>query len=194
MTYTDSAISSSESPSEESVSDDDDSTSDDEPMLPGTPGPCVAPSTAALQSSFPPDPALVSFPSFYSNAATFEGGGWSMSKTVPLHWENADSWTPTSPMAEHRLHHTATYLGEDGRDNRTKVLVAGGGRGPMLFPLASKSTELFDPLDADAPNLLGGSSPDGFAKAALERPSRQGDGSDDVLDSDAIGRVHSDVA
>jgi hypothetical protein len=94
----------------------------------------------------PAVPTLVGFAPFYSNAATFEGGAWSLSKTVPLWFENPNSWTPASAMSIPRLYHTATYLGADGHDGRIRILIAGGGGGTVTVPIAAKSTEIFDPL------------------------------------------------
>ncbi len=94
----------------------------------------------------PAIPSWVTLPPFYSNAVTFEGGAWSSSKTVPLYFENPNSWTPVSPMATQRFYHTATNLGADGKDDRIKVFVAGGGGGTVTIPTATSSTEIFDPL------------------------------------------------
>jgi len=96
--------------------------------------------------ALPNIPSWVSLAPFYSNVVTFEGGQWSMSKTVPLWFENPNSWTPVSPMSQSRMYHTATNLGSDGYDNRIKIFVAGGGDGPVSQPVATSATELFDPL------------------------------------------------
>jgi len=96
--------------------------------------------------ALPNIPSWVSLAPFYSNVVTFEGGQWSMSKTVPLWFENPNSWSAVSPMSEGRMYHTATNLGADGYDNRIKVLVAGGGPGTTSVPQATDTTELFDPL------------------------------------------------
>src|SRR6185295_2056461 len=68
------------------------------------------------------------------------------SKTVPLWFENENSWTPVSSMGTARMYHTATQLGADGKDNRIKVLIAGGGGGTVTIPTATNTTEIFDPL------------------------------------------------
>jgi hypothetical protein len=105
----------------------------------------------------PAIPSWVSLPPFYSNAATFEAGQWSSSKTVPLWFENKNSWTPVAPMASKRLYHTATNLGADGKADRIKVLIAGGGGGTVTEPTATDTTEIFDPLSrtsAAGPTLL----------------------------------------
>ena len=94
----------------------------------------------------PAIPSWVTLSPFYSNVATFEGGQWSLSKTVPLWFENPNSWTPVSPMSMGRMYHTATNLGADGYDNRIKIFVAGGGDGTVSLPTATATTELFDPL------------------------------------------------
>ncbi len=94
----------------------------------------------------PAIPGWVGLPPFYSNAVTFEGGQWSSSKTVPLWFENENSWTPVSSMGTARMYHTATELGQDGKDNRIKVLIAGGGAGTVTVPTATRTTEIFDPL------------------------------------------------
>jgi hypothetical protein len=99
-----------------------------------------------FQLGLPAIPTWVSNPPFFSNVATFEGGQWSISKTVPLWFENPNSWTPVSAMATPRLYHTATYLGADGRDDRIRILIAGGGGGTVTVPIATTSTEIFDPL------------------------------------------------
>jgi hypothetical protein len=44
------------------------------------------------------------------------------------------------------MYHTATNLGADGKDDRIKILVAGGGAGPVALPTATATTEIFDPL------------------------------------------------
>ncbi len=94
----------------------------------------------------PAVPSWVSLPPFYANALTFEGGAWSISKTVPRWFENPDSWTPVSSLGTARMYHTATNLGADGKDDRIKVFVAGGGGGTVTVPSATNTTELFDPL------------------------------------------------
>jgi hypothetical protein len=94
----------------------------------------------------PAIPEWVGLPPFYSNVVTFEGGQWSSSKTVPLWFENENSWTPVSVMGTPRMYHTATQLGADGKDNRIKVFVAGGGGGTVTIPTATNTTEIFDPL------------------------------------------------
>ncbi len=94
----------------------------------------------------PAIPSWVTLPPFYSNAVTFEGGAWSSSKTVPLYFENPDSWTPVSSMGTARMYHTATNLGANGRDDRIKIFVAGGGGGTVTVPTATNTTEIFDPL------------------------------------------------
>ncbi|MEM7305309.1 MAG: kelch repeat-containing protein [Planctomycetota bacterium] len=101
-----------------------------------------------LPLGLPNEPTLVTtLGPFYSNMATFEGGAWSMSKTIPLYFENADSFTPTGgSLSTPRMFHTATYLGQDGRDNRIGVFIAGGGEGTVTVPTAKDSTELYDPL------------------------------------------------
>ncbi len=101
-------------------------------------------------------PTLVSFPPLYGNAATFESGAWSLSKTVPLYFENPDSFTPTGNMNVARILHTATLLGQGGKDNRIKVLIAGGGGGTVTVPFPTNTTEIYDPLDrtfTPGPNL-----------------------------------------
>jgi hypothetical protein len=119
----------------------------------------------------PPLPEWVSLPPFYSNAVTFEGGAWSSSKTVPLYFENPNSWTPVSPMAEPRMYHTATYLGEDGRDNRIQVFIAGGGQGTVTIPTATSTTEIFNPLSrATSPG------PDLAVERATHTATRLADG------------------
>ena len=52
-------------------------------------------------------------------------------------WDPASAaWTPVAPMSEPRMYHTATNLGADGKDDRIKILVAGGGAGVMAIPAA----------------------------------------------------------
>ena len=100
-----------------------------------------------LELGLPNDAALLSLGPFYSNVATFESGGWSISKTVPLYFEFADSFSPViGAMSAPRHFQTVTPLGQDPRDNRIKVLVAGGGQGTATVPTATMTTELYDPL------------------------------------------------
>ena len=111
------------------------------------PLPTDAAGNVHVEFALPNDPALLSFGPFFSNVATFEGGGWSISKTVPAYFELADSYTPLiGAMSLPRQFHTATLLGQDGRDNRIQVLIAGGGQGTVTVPTAEVTTELFDPL------------------------------------------------
>ena len=98
--------------------------------------------------NLPPDPFLVSFPNFYSHAVTFENDAWSVSKTTALYFQNPDSWAPTQELVEPRFHHTATALYRDGRDNESRIFVAGGSTsGSVTVPVSLASTEVYHPLD-----------------------------------------------
>ena len=102
---------------------------------------------AALDLLIPNEPALLGIGPFFSLAATFESGAWSLSKTIPLYFELPDSYSPLKgTLSTPRHFHTATYLGADGRDNRISVLITGGGQGTITIPTALSSTELYDPL------------------------------------------------
>ena len=92
-------------------------------------------------------PALAASPPFHSTALTFEGGFFSVAKTTALYFQNADAWAPTQDMAASRFLHTATPLYTDGRDNESRVFVAGGSEGGTpTVPASVATTEIFDPL------------------------------------------------
>lgn len=117
----------------------------------------IASANLAATQTFPvsfvvPDvPTLPSFAPLYLLNFTFDSTlpfpFLSMSKTVRLSFENVDSYSATTgSMLQARALHTATALQRDAFDNRTGVLVTGGGAGSILAPVATDTTELFDDL------------------------------------------------
>ncbi|MEM7309956.1 MAG: kelch repeat-containing protein [Planctomycetota bacterium] len=110
--------------------------------------PTDASGNASFSFDLPPDPALASSPNFYSHAVTFENDQWSVSKTTALYFQNADSWAPTQNLTVPRFQHTATALYADGRDNESRIFVAGGSStGSVTVPDSLASTEVYHPLD-----------------------------------------------
>lgn len=93
------------------------------------------------------NPLDVTRPPLFANALVVDAGGISISKTVRISWENPDGYNPLpGTLSQPRGLHRATALGADPRDSRTGVLVTGGGGGDLLAPLATNTTELYDPL------------------------------------------------
>ncbi len=101
---------------------------------------------AELGFAVAPNPALIGRPPLFANVMSAAGAGLSVSKTVRIAWENPDGFSPVEPMSVGRGFHTATALHGSARDNRTRVLVAGGGGGEVLTPGSLRTTELFDPV------------------------------------------------
>lgn len=101
---------------------------------------------ATASIAIPNTPSLVSLPPLYALVIIAEPSGFSISKTVRIEHENADAWRQVGNLAEARAQHTATALGEGARDNDSRVLVAGGGGGTILQPLATDTTEIYVPL------------------------------------------------
>jgi len=75
-----------------------------------------------------------------------ENNGWSISKTVRIPYENAGSYQAVGVMAAPRALHTVTPLYADARDNESRLLITGGGGGTILVPLATDTTEIYQPL------------------------------------------------
>ena len=95
-------------------------------------------------------PTLVTFPPFYLMCGVIDPTtpfpSVSFSKTVRVNFENPDSYNPgAGTLLAPRALHTATAMGGP-EDNRTKVLVAGGGNGTLLSPVSTFSTEIYQPL------------------------------------------------
>ncbi|MCA9321386.1 MAG: hypothetical protein KDB53_11655 [Planctomycetes bacterium] len=106
---------------------------------------------ASLTVGVPNLPQLVGFAPAYALALTVDFSipgpvPISLSKTVRLNFANPDGYLPAGTLSITRALHTATALGADGADNRTRVLVAGGGSGTILSPVASDTTEIYSPL------------------------------------------------
>jgi hypothetical protein len=94
----------------------------------------------------PPGYAQAFDPPLFAQAATFEPGGLSLSKTVRIEWANPDAWEPVADLGAVRQLHTATALGEGPRDNTTEVLICGGTIGSFILVTAMASAELYSPL------------------------------------------------
>ena len=97
------------------------------------------------------DPLLVNLPPFYANGLTVEVDNqsqlfFSISKTVRISFENQGAFNPTASAGIARAMHTATALGDGPADQRTKVFIAGGGDGHILFPDSNNTTEIYDSL------------------------------------------------
>ncbi len=120
-----------------------------------------------LAFGLPALPTLVGFPPFYGAPATINGIVIETGKTVPVFFENADSYTPAGTLGFARSMHRATALGQDGRDNRIQVFISGGGTGTIFAPASIATTEIFQPLDrtlSPGPDL---SEPRAFHTATL---------------------------
>ena len=100
-----------------------------------------------LSAALPIDPTLAGVVPFYLAPATLNGATIETGKTVPVFFENADSYTPTGTLNFARSMHRATALGQDPRDNRIQVFVSGGGDGTLFNPGSTVKTEVFQPLD-----------------------------------------------
>jgi hypothetical protein len=92
------------------------------------------------------DPNLVGLAAHWALVVAFEPVGFSIGKTVRIEWENRDAFRQAGSMGTARAMHTATALGASPRANETRVLIAGGGGGTILQPLATRSTEIYSPL------------------------------------------------
>lgn len=94
----------------------------------------------------PAVPALLAATPLFAACVAFEPVGISISKTARIDFEVATAFRPVGAMAAARALQTVTALGASPRDNETRVLIAGGGGGTVLQPLATDSTELYVPL------------------------------------------------
>jgi len=106
---------------------------------------------ASLQVAIPAVPALVTLPPLFVNALAVEGSllapRFSISRTVRVQWENPGGYQPVAnAMQEPRSMHRATSLRRFPGDTRDDVLITGGGGGNFIQPVATATTELFDPL------------------------------------------------
>lgn len=99
-----------------------------------------------FQTPWPLDPALLFAPTLYANALTIENAQFSFSKTVRVSFMWPDGWDISPSMSQPRAGHEATALGDGPLDNRTKVFISGGGEGTIIVPLATQSTELYNPI------------------------------------------------
>ena len=103
--------------------------------------------TGNVSLAFPMNPALFGFPPLFADSANITGGQLALSKTIPVYFEFSDSYSSTGLLGGARGNHTATFLGQNGRDNRISVLIAGGGTGDIITPNAVDTTEIWNPLD-----------------------------------------------
>ena len=100
-----------------------------------------------ITSLIPGDPTLAGIVPFYLAPSTINGPTIEVGKTVPVYFENSDSFTPTGTLVFGRSMHRATALGQDDRDNRIQVFVSGGGDGTIFAPGSTDKTEIYQPLD-----------------------------------------------
>jgi hypothetical protein len=98
-----------------------------------------------FQTPWALDPVLLFAPPLYANALTVENGQFAFSKTVRVSFMWPDGWDVAPSMSQPRAGHEATALGEGPLDDRTKVFISGGGEGTIIVPLATKTTELYNP-------------------------------------------------
>jgi hypothetical protein len=98
-----------------------------------------------FQTPWPLDPALLFAPPLYANALTIENNQFAFSKTVRVSFMWPDGWDISPSMSQPRAGHEAIALGDGPLDDRTKVFISGGGEGTIIVPLATKSTELYNP-------------------------------------------------
>lgn len=107
---------------------------------------------ATLNVPIPANPSLElsSAPLFLNGLAvegTIANPVLATSNTVRLEWHNPDSWAPVNnTMQESRSLHTATSLHRFPGDTRTAVLITGGGGGNFMQPVATDTTEIYEPL------------------------------------------------
>jgi len=104
-----------------------------------------------VAAAVPNDPNLLNLVPLYLNGLALEptpGGPLvSISKTVRFSWERGESTAFTAnTMAEGRDLHTATSLQRSPEDDRTAVFIAGGAGGNFMQPVATDTTEIYDPL------------------------------------------------
>jgi hypothetical protein len=108
---------------------------------------------ATVSAAIPNLPALVTFAPAYVMPVvvdfTLPYPFLSIPKTLPIFFENPDSYTPPSNLLASggRALHTATALSLSPESNRTSVLIAGGGNGTILAPTATNTTEIYEPID-----------------------------------------------
>ena len=105
----------------------------------------------SMTANLPSDPAFVLIPPIYIYMAFLDPSlpapSLTVSKTVRIQFDPQDSYRPTDqPMDQNRALHTATATGTTATDNRTRVLVAGGGPANLLAPVSSQSTEVYWPF------------------------------------------------
>jgi hypothetical protein len=96
--------------------------------------------------NLPGDPATFGYSPLFANGLTLENNIFSISKTVRVQWEFSNSYRELPAMDEIRAMHSATAFEAGPRDNRTGVLVAGGGQGNLISPVPSALTQVFDSL------------------------------------------------
>ncbi|HEX5052917.1 MAG TPA: kelch repeat-containing protein [Planctomycetota bacterium] len=82
----------------------------------------------------------------HAKALVLENVTWSLSKTVRVSAEYADSWHEVPAMAQARSLHTATAIERNAADNQTGVIVIGGATGNLIAPTALATTERFDAI------------------------------------------------
>ena len=89
----------------------------------------------------PNDPNLLSLVLFIQGAVVDPGhaSGIALTRAIRLDFENPDSFLALPPLSQARALSTGDLL-NDGR-----VFVAGGGNGTLLAPVATNSTELYQP-------------------------------------------------
>lgn len=101
---------------------------------------------ASWSFAVPNTNSLVGQPPIFACAVACEASGFSVSKTIRIPYENPGAYRAVGSLQVPRALHTATLLAADGRDNDTRVLITGGGGGTVLTPLATDSTEIYQPL------------------------------------------------
>lgn len=148
--------------------------------------------TAVLSGAIPAIPALVNAVPIFIMAVTVDPTvGYpylSIPKTIPVFFENADSYHPTGNLSGGaRALHTAVATGAGANDNRTDIFVAGGGNGTVISPIATNTTEIWDALTRTftaGPTML--------VERALHTATRLNDGRILICGgTDTAGNVHN---
>lgn len=107
---------------------------------------------ASVTIAVPNDPNLLPLVLYIQGAVVDPGhpSGFAITRAIRIDFENPDSFISLPPLAAARALGTGDLL-KDGR-----VLVAGGGNGTLLAPVATQTTEIYQPYSRSwsaGPNL-----------------------------------------
>jgi hypothetical protein len=93
-----------------------------------------------------PGGTAMSLGPIFAKAIVLEPTGVSLSKTVRVSVEVANSYRELPPLASVRSMHTVTAFELDARDNRTGAILIGGATGTLVAPTSLSDTARFDSL------------------------------------------------